>query len=339
MGATIRDVARAAGVSPSTVSRAFAMPALVKPATLERVRRAAAKLGYEPNPVARSLITGRTGNLGMIVPDLANPFFPGVVKGMQARAREVDYAVFVADTDEDAALEGRLARKLAKQVDALVLCSPRLADEELRAIAADVTLVLLNRTVDDIPAITVDNVGGMRQAATHLAALGHRRIALVPGPVSSWSNAERVAGLRAAVRDTGAELVELGNSAPTFDGGVAAADIVLAAEVSAVVAYNDVMALGLLSRFAARGVSVPADISIVGCDDIPQAAMAHPPLTTVAVPKEPLGRAGVDLVLRLLDHSAGTVSGLVLDTQLLVRGTTGPAAEDVKNQARRHPRP
>src|SRR5690606_22794774 len=164
MAVTIRDVARAAQVSASTVCRALATPELVRPATRERVQRAAEELGYRPNRAARSLITGRTGNLGMIVPDLANPFFPGVVKGMQARAREVDYAVFVADTDEDAALEGRLARKLAKQVDALVLCSPRLADEELRAIAADVTLVLLNRTVDDIPAITVDNVGGMRQA-------------------------------------------------------------------------------------------------------------------------------------------------------------------------------
>ncbi|SDR28280.1 LacI family DNA-binding transcriptional regulator [Thermostaphylospora chromogena] len=324
MGATIRDVARAAGVSPSTVSRALAMSDLVSPATIERVRRAAASLGYEPNPVARGLITGRTGNLGMIVPDLGNPFFPGVVKGVQARAREADYAVFVADTDEDAALEARLVRKLAKQVDALVLCSSRLTDDELRAVAADVALVLLNRKVDDIPAIVPDNADGMRQAIAHLAALGHRRVGVTAGPVSSWTGSERVAGLRAAARTAGVDLVELGNFAPTFQGGVAAADIVLAAGVSAVVAYNDVMALGLMNRFAARGVSVPADISVVGCDDIPLAAMSNPPLTTVAVPKEPLGRAGVDLVRRLLEREEGLTPRLALDTQLLVRGTTGP---------------
>ncbi|MFD0664843.1 LacI family DNA-binding transcriptional regulator [Thermocatellispora tengchongensis] len=325
MGATIRDVARVAGVSPSTVSRALADSALVNPATVERVRRAAASLGYEPNPVARGLITGRTGNLGLIVPDLANPFFPGVVKGMQARAREAGYAVFVADTDEDAGLEARLARKLAKQVDALVLCSPRLSDDELLALAADVRLVLLHRRAGDVPAVTADNAGGMRHAVTHLTALGHRRIGLVAGPVSSWSNEERVAGLRAAVAGAGAELAELGNYAPTFDGGIAAADMVLASGVSAVVAYNDVMALGLMSRFAARGVAVPAGISVVGCDDIPQAAMSAPPLTTVAVPKEQIGRAGVDLVLRIVDGEDPPRSGRELDTQLLVRGSTGPA--------------
>ena len=151
MAVTIRDVARAAQVSASTVCRALATPELVRPATRERVQRAAEELGYRPNRAARSLITGRTGNFGLIVPDLANPFFPGVVKGMQARAREADHAVFIADTDEDAAVEADLVRALAKQVDGIVLCSPRMSEDDLRSVPGKTPLVLLARRVARLP--------------------------------------------------------------------------------------------------------------------------------------------------------------------------------------------
>jgi LacI family transcriptional regulator len=323
MAITIKDVARAAGVSPSTVCRALSTPNLVRDETCERVRRSAAELGYSPNRAARGLITGRTANLGLIVPDLGNPFFPGVVKGIQARAREADYAVFLADTDEDPAAETQLVRTLAKQVDGLVLCSPRMGEQELRGFAAQTPLVMLNRRVGRLPAITFANVDGMRQAVTHLTALGHRRIAYVAGPRTSWSNRERVRGLRAATAAAGATLVEIGPVLPQFDGGVAAADPVLAAGVTAVIAYNDVIALGLLSRFNARGIAVPAAISVIGFDDIPMAAMVHPSLTTVALPMESCGRAGVDLLLGLLQDPArfGTTRR-ELGTQLMVRDST-----------------
>src|SRR5512138_792177 len=130
MAVTIKDVARAAGVSPSTVSRALSAPELVQPDTRRRVQQAATELGYHPNRAARGLITGRTGNLGLIVPDLTNPFFPGVVKGVQTRAREFDYAVFLADTDEDPTAEADVVRNLSKQVDGIILCSPRMSEEE-----------------------------------------------------------------------------------------------------------------------------------------------------------------------------------------------------------------
>ena len=198
MAATIRDVARAAGVSPSTVSRALTMPEMVSPTTRERVRRAADRLDYAPNRAARGLITGRTGNLGLIVPDLANPFFPSIVKAVQSRARESDYAVFVADTDEDADAELGMVRALAKQVDGLLLCSPRMSENDMQAVAAETTIVLLNRRVGRIPAITFDNADGMRQAVAHLQALGHHKIAWVAGPRASWSSRERARGLRAA---------------------------------------------------------------------------------------------------------------------------------------------
>src|SRR3954470_21283241 len=271
MAVTIKDVARAAGVSASTVTRALTLPELVHPDTRERVRRTAVSLGYHPNRAARGLSTGRTGNIGLLVPDLANPFFPSVVKGVQARAHEADYAVFLADTDEDSAAEAGLVRRLAKQVDGIVLCSPRMPDEELRTLVADTPVVLVNRRIAKVPSVTPEFPDAMRQAVSHLTALGHRKIGYVAGPRSSWANRERLRSLKAAASEI--ELVEIGNVSPQFEGGVAAADQVLAAGVTAVIGYNDLVALGLLNRFTARGVAVPGDISLLGFDDIPLAAM------------------------------------------------------------------
>lgn len=328
MAVTIKDVARAAGVSASTASRALASPELVRPATRDRVQRAADELGYQPNRAARGLITGRTSNLGLIVPDLGNPFFPGVVKGMQARARESDYAVFLADTDEDPSVESDLVRALSKQVDGIVLCSPRMSEDELRSVVGQTPLVLLARRVGRIPSMSIDNVGGMRQAVAHLTALGHRRIAYVAGPRSSYSNRERLRGLRAVTADAEVELVEIGNFIPQFEGGVAAADLVLASGATAVIGYNDMVALGLLSRCSGRGVDVPGGLSVIGCDDISLAGMCNPPLTTVALPKQQLGRAGVDLLLQVMDDPAPTSSHRrEMATHLMVRASTGPASQ------------
>jgi LacI family transcriptional regulator len=323
---TIKDVARAAGVSASTVTRALTTPEMVNPATRERVRQTAAALGYQPNRAARGLITGRTGNLGLLVPDLANPFFPSIVKGVQARAHEADYAVFLVDTDEDATAEIGLANKLSKQVDGLILCSPRMTEDELRTILSETPVVLVNRRVGRVPSVTPAFTDAMRQAVSHLTALGHRRIAYVAGPRSSWANRERVRSLRTVAGPSGVDLVEIGNVMPQFPGGVAAADQVLASDVSAVIAYNDLVALGLLYRFAARDVNVPEDISVLGFDDIALAEMVHPSLTTVALPKQQAGRASVDLLLQLLEQPdrAGAVRR-ELPTQLMVRGSTGPA--------------
>lgn len=336
MGATMKDVARAAGVSASTVCRALTSPDLVRPATRELVRRVADQLGYQPNRAARGLITGRTGNVGLVVPDLTNPFFPGVVKGVQTRARESDYQIFLADADEDVAAETGLVRALSRQVDGMVLCSPRMSEENLRAVAAETPMVMLNRRVTRIPSVNADNLGGVRQAVAHLSAFGHRRIAYVAGPRMSWSHRERVRGLREATARAGVELVEMGHVVPHFDGGVAAADLVLATGATAVIAYNDLVAFGLLSRLHARGVRVPESISVIGFDDIALSTMVHPSLTTVYQPQEPIGKAGMDLLLWLMDRQLtsgasrpeGDKAGVPrreMVTQLMVRGSTGPA--------------
>lgn len=330
MPATIRDVARLAGVSPSTVSRALSLPDVVNAATRARVQAAAEQLGYAPNKAARGLITGRTGNIGLVVPDLANPFFPSVVKGVQARARMHDVAVFLADTDEDVASEVSLVNALAKQVDGLILCSPRAGDEELAAIAAESNIVLVNRLVEGVPAVTFDNEGGMRQAIAHLVALGHRKIAWVGGPTSSWSGAHRIIGLYAAARDHSAELTDVGHFAPTYEGGMAAADQAVATGATAVVAYNDLVAIGLLARLHARGISVPDDVSVVGIDDIAMAAMSRPALTTVRLPKQKSGEIAVELLLAMIDDpDPDTIIGTrgTLQGELMVRDSTGVASD------------
>ena len=327
MTVTIKDVARLAGVSQSSVCRALANPGQVRPETRQRVEHAARTLGYHPNPAARTLITGRTANIGVVLPDLANPFFPSVVKAIQTHARRNDYAVFLSDTDEDPALEIPMIRALVQQVDGFLLLSPRAGDEELRAFAGQTPIVVLNRRITPFPSVTADSADGMRQAVGHLHALGHRRVAYVAGPRASWSNRDRLRGLRSATGSFGMELLEIGNVAPTVDGGTAVADLVAASPVTAVLAYNDLVALGLLNRFSARGIDVPGRLSVVGFDDILLAGLVGPALTTVAIAKEQIGRAGVELLLELMKETSTTGAvRRVLPTQLIVRASTGPAA-------------
>lgn len=298
MVVTLRDVARAAGVSPATASRALSAPDLVAPLRREQVQRVARELGYRPNRAARELITGRTGNLCLVVPDLENPFFAAVAKGVQARARTLGYAVFVADAEEDPRMESELVAHLGSQVDGAVLCSPRMSDEDLDHLSEEVPLVLVNRQHGTLPSVVIDNADGVRQAVTHLHALGHRRIAYAGGPADSWSDGRRRIGLQHpshGLRQV--EVVDLGHFAPVFAGGVAAADLVAASGATAVLAHNDLVALGILSRLQARGIRVPDDVSVVGYDDIPAATLVSPSLTTVTVPLARLGRESVDLLV------------------------------------------
>ena len=326
--ATINDVAEAAGSSISTVSRAFHMPELVRPQTRERVLQIASGLGYTPNRAARGLITGRTGNVGLIVPDIANPFFPALVKAAQARARARDYSIFLADTEEDPDAEAGLIRAMAKQVDGVIACSSRMPDTKLREVASLTSLVLVNRRSPGIPAILMDMTGGMRQAVEHLYALGHRRCVYLAGPRPSWSNRQRWKSLKATADRLGMEAVVLGPFEPGYEAGLGAADQALASGPTAIVAYNDLMALGVLARLVDRGVAVPEEISVVGFDDIQMAAIASPPLTTVAVPAAAGGEAAVDLLLGALAGPGGDGrQARELKTQLMVRDSTGPAPE------------
>jgi DNA-binding LacI/PurR family transcriptional regulator len=321
---TIHDVARRANVSISTVSRAFTAPDLVKRQTRSRVLAAADELGYHANGTPHRIPAVRTGHIGIVVSDLANPFFTGVLDGVQARARQDDIAVLFANSAEDPATEQNLVRRMARQVDGIVLCSPSMTDDQLRAVAGRTTLVLLNREVAGIPSVVMDAADGMRQAVQHLAALGHRRCAYLGGPRASWANTARRRGLAESAGRHGVDVVEFGPFPPVFEGGLQGADLALAADVTAVVAYNDLVAFGVLARLNARGVPVPDEISLVGFDDLVFAAISAPPLTTIAMPTEAAGRAAVTILLGLLDGEADDDPVRVLDTHLIVRATTAP---------------
>ena len=325
MAVSARDVARVAGVSISTVSRALAKPDDVAPDTLAKVLDTARGMGYRPNLAARGLITGRTGIIGLIVPDLENPFFASVTKGVQSRARDAGYAVIISDSDEDPSQEAELVRDLCKRVDGMVMCSPRAPDSVIAELARECTLVLVNRHCGDVPTVKIDNLEGIRLAMVHLRALGHRTIAYVGGPSTSWSNMARLDALRTVVaQHPDTELIDLGSFQPYVSGGIAAADLVIASEASAVLAYNDLVAFGLLDRFRQRGVAVPGDISVVGVDDLPMSALTTPSLTSVGIPLVNCGRASVDMVLSLVQHPGSPpVHHHNLSFQLAVRDSTG----------------
>jgi DNA-binding LacI/PurR family transcriptional regulator len=319
---TIREVAAHAGVSPSTVSRVFVRPEVVAQDARRRVLAAADTLGYEPNPVARSLATGRTGNLGLVVPDIANPFFAPVIKAVQRQARRHDLALFVADSDEHVDDELALARAMAKQVDGLILASPRVAEDQLREILRSTPVVVINRRLDGIPAVLTPPDAGLTQAVDHLVALGHREILYLAGPLEAYSNVLRRRVLQTACRRREVALAELGPFEPHFESGVRAADLVLAQGATAVIAYNDQVALGLMARLTERGCRIGPDVSVVGIDDTWIAGLASPPLTTVRVPADAAGAAAVRL---LLDLAAGRdVAGppVELATELIVRAST-----------------
>ncbi|MEV4012108.1 LacI family DNA-binding transcriptional regulator [Nonomuraea angiospora] len=318
MAATIKDVARACGVHVSTVSRTFSAPHLVNPATRSRVLAAADDLGYRPNRAARALTTGRTFNMGLIVADIANPFFPPLIKAAQAQARGRDYHVFVADTDEDPRVEEELIRTFTKQVDGVLLCSPRLSNKMIERLAEDVPFVVINRRIRGMPAVLMNVAQGAKLALEHLVGLGHRRIALVSGPIGSWTSNEMQG---AAAEAPGLDLVFFGPNQPTESGGLAVAADVAACGATAVLAYNDLVALGLIEGLSEMGIGVPDQISVIGFDDILPGRLNRPKLTTVAMPAVAAGRMAVDLLLQ----SGGEGATVTLDTALIVRESTGRA--------------
>ncbi|MEO3788761.1 LacI family DNA-binding transcriptional regulator [Nonomuraea sp. B10E15] len=318
MAATIKDVARACGVHVSTVSRTFSAPHLVNPATRSRVLAVADDLGYRPNRAARALTTGRTFNMGLIVADIANPFFPPLIKAAQAQARGRDYHVFVADTDEDPRVEEELIRTFTKQVDGVLLCSPRLSNRMIERLAEDVPFVVVNRRIKGMTAVLMNVAQGAKHALEHLTGLGHRRIALVSGPIGSWTSNE-MQGV--AAEAPGLDLIFFGPNQPTEAGGLAVAADVAACGATAVLAYNDLVALGLIEGLSAMEIGVPDQVSVIGFDDILPGRLNRPKLTTVAMPAAAAGRMAVDLLLQ----SGGEGATVTLDTALIVRESTGRA--------------
>jgi DNA-binding LacI/PurR family transcriptional regulator len=313
---TILDVAARAGVHPGTVSRALSRPEQVAAATRERVETAVRELAFVPNRAARGLITGRTGNIAVIVPDITNPHFASLVRSVERAARDSDLQVLLIDTGEHPDEEVRAARSLARDVDGFVVLSPRRLHRQLDALGAS-PASFVNRPVRDRASILLRTAPAVGEALHHLAALGHARVAYLGGPPGSWAAGERRNAVRRTSAAIGIDVVELVAETPTFEAAAEAVQGVVASGASAAMAFNDQMALGVMAGLAHLGVSVPTDVSVVGCDDVPMAAMVAPPLTTIAMPTEEAGA----LAVTLLREGTSTVD---LFGTLVVRGSTAP---------------
>lgn len=321
--ATIYSIAQACGVSAATVSRAFSRPEVVRADVRERILATADELGYRANRAARGLATGRTGMIGLLLPDITNPFFPPLVRAIQQAAAEHDSAVLLVDAEESPAAEAQLVERLKGQVDGMVIASPR-SPTVLRD-ADELPAVVINRRFRGVSAVVCDNTSALHEAGRHLAGLGHRRVALLRGPAASWAARQRATAVQSWAKTVKkVTLTELGPYPATFEGGQEAAAAVLKTRCTAVFAFDDLMACGVLAGLAEAGVDVPAGRSVIGCDDVLLARTVTPNLTTVAAPVAELGRAAVEMLHRRIDGEPA--EEVRLDGELVIRGSTGRVA-------------
>jgi DNA-binding LacI/PurR family transcriptional regulator len=327
MAVTIGEVAKAAGVSVSTVSRALNTPDLVNAATRQRVLEASERLGYAPNPAARSLRDGRTETLGLLIPDITNPFFPPIFKAMQERARRQGYTLLVADSDEREADELETIAAISKKVDGLVLWASMLPEERLAELAGRLPMVLVNRSVPGVAEVHISLTDGIAQAAEHLKAYGHERCVFVDGN-GNRPDQSRSKSIREAFDAHGLGLVEIGPYEPRFETGVHAAPLVLAHGATAVLAHNDLVAMGVLHQLAAMGASVPRDVSVVGIDDTLLASVSTPSLTTIRISPDEVASRTIDLLIGLAHGRESGPQVTEIGSRLIPRGTTGPARRD-----------
>jgi DNA-binding LacI/PurR family transcriptional regulator len=320
---TIYDVARAAGVAASTVSRAFSRPGRVHVDTAERIRRAAAELGYHASPITRGPAPSRTSMLAMVISDITNPFSNHIIHGAQVAAAEAGYSLLLADARESGPREREVLARLISTVEGIVLAATRMPDAAIRTIAKQRPVLVLNRAIADVPCIVTDNPRGMRRAVEHLAALGHQRITYAAGPEASWADGTRWRSLRVAATELGLQARRIGPYEPTIGGGVAAAADLLRHPTGSVIAYNDLVAIGLIRALAARGVAVPRDVSVVGFDNVYAAELVTPALTTVAAPLHALGRTAVRNLLAIVGGARPhALEPVMLPSRLVVRAST-----------------
>jgi len=326
--ATIYDIAKLAGVNPSTVSRALGKPGRINVKTEARIQAAAKELNYRINPMARALPTGRTNTLGLLVADFTNPMFFDVVRGAERAASLRGYILVLAESQESEEREAEAAERVAPSVDGLILVTTRLSDDRIRELAGRKPLVVLNREVDGVCGIVPDLRPGIEQALAHLASDGHTALAFLSGPANSWMSRARWEILLAEAPARGMTIVEIGPGAPTLDGGRDALSRVIASGVSAVMAYNDLMAIGLMRAAQEADLTVPGRLSVIGFDDIFGSDFTSPQLSTIRTPLGQVGELAVKSALLLIDEESAPAPQSdghdALSTELVVRGSTGP---------------
>ncbi|MEV7692210.1 LacI family DNA-binding transcriptional regulator [Microbacterium sp. NPDC089189] len=323
--ATIYDIAELAGVNPSTVSRALSKPGRISAPTEAKIRAAAERLNFRFNPMARALPTGRSHTLALVVADITNPVVFGIVRGAEMAASAAGYTLVIAESQESGETEAEATERLMPSVDGVVLATTRLSDERIVDIAERKPVVLINRAVEGVPGVLPDVNSGVDALLEHLAGLGHRSLVYLSGPATSWISDRRFARMMEVSERLGLAVVEVGPNAPTIEGGRAALRRVLAAKPSAVVAFNDLIAIGVMQAAAAQGIVVPDELSVAGFDDIFGSELITPPLTTVRAQLVTAGERAVQGLLATLSGEEGP-SYDPLETTLVVRGSTGAVA-------------
>lgn len=327
---TIRDVAQAAGVHVSTVSRALNPDkrGLISAEVLRVVEEAALKLGYRPNRAASALRTGRTQTIGVLLPDITNPVFPPILQGIEASAAARGYFVFVTNVVDAALARPIVERMLAQRVDGLVMAIATRDDPLVDYIAkAGMHAVLVNRADETgrLPAVVSDDRLAMKLAVDHLVATGHRRIGHLAGPQNVPTGVGRRQGVEQALRDRGLEMACVAEcEGYTREAGRAAMRALLAQHErpEAVVCCNDLVALGAYDVLRELGIRVPQDISITGHNDMPLVDMVNPPLTTIRLPHRELGWRAAEMLFDEIEGRALSASTVVLRPELIVREST-----------------
>lgn len=265
--ATITQVARRLGVAPSTVSRAFNEPRLLRPETVSRVRAAADEMGYVASRHARALVTGRAGAIGLIVPDITNPFFPMLIRYAHREAQGLDQAILVAETNSNPEQERHHIASLRGQTEGLIIVSSRLPGSELRQLATEVRIVLINNDTESVDRVLITSRSALNEGIRHLAATGTDRICYIGGPSQSWSESERRSTVISSSKQLSLATILFRNESGSYAGALRLTDQLIARNVRAVVAFDDVVAHGVMDGLADRGLRVPQDLRILGCDD------------------------------------------------------------------------
>ena len=324
---SIKDIARIAGVSHCTVSRALHHSPLISPATAERIRDIARRSGYVPNAVARSLVSRSTHTVGVVVTTIADPFIGEVVEGIESMANEHGYSVILANSKADPELEIKVVDGFTqRRVDGILVAASRVgAVHGKRLAGTKIPIVLINNQHpgEFAHSVGIDNVTASRAIVGHLLDLGHRRIAFIGDRLGYQSDAERYAGYRAMMPDVDPKLVMRGDGKPEQGEWAATQLLGLSRPPSAIICYNDMTALGALRASATRGLRVPEDVSIAGFDDLFVASYTSPPLTTIRQPKQEMGRRAMSILLQLLAGEEPE-SRILLPGELIVRGSTAP---------------
>lgn len=329
---SIKDIARLARVSHPTVSRALQNSPLVNAQTAAKIRRIADETGYRASAVARGLVTRRTRTIGLVVTTVDDPFAGEVTCGIEQAANDHGYAVFLASSNADAERERKVVQALAeRRVDGIIVTSSRVGALYLALLEElNVPIMLVNDQYpgEFVHSVMIENVAGARAAVEHLIGLGHRRIAYVGDRLGYQTDAERLAGYKEALRHAGIEftaaLVKEGDGRP--EAAITATDELLQLPVppTAICCYNDMTALGAMRAIRARGLRVPADVSVTGFDDLFFAAYVEPPLTTVRQPMRRMGQLAMENLLKLMAGEASVAQSKV-EAELIVRASTGKA--------------